>query len=133
MTFRKVSTAFAFAVSLLSTVLHGDLEAAGWMIDHDHGHSHHDDTHSDEVPNANGEHDPVIARSQADEDRILVPSFLENEAAFSPAQGEWSNTPFRLRTVEYLSGRSRLGSAFPTNWQFKWRCAAESTAPPTLS
>jgi hypothetical protein len=132
MFFRRVITVFTFAVSFLSAVLHSDLEAAGWMIDHDHGHSHHDDANSDKSPFDVDEHESIVARQLSEQGRIFGPLLLILAVVSLLSLFEWFRN-VKPQRIDCLADPRRSDHALPVNWQFVCRCAPDSTAPPALS
>lgn len=130
---RPIILALSFAVILLSTVLHSDLEAAGWMIDHDHGHSHHDTTQNDDYPFVDGEHELVVARQMDEAGRITIP--ILPVLAVIPLFGlfVWCSIRFKKQVDDYKPRPHKTENAHLNIWQFVWRCAPDSTAPPALS
>ncbi|MCZ6675410.1 MAG: hypothetical protein O7C75_20980 [Verrucomicrobia bacterium] len=130
---RPIIIALSFAVILLSAVLHSDFEAAGWMIDHEHGHSHHENTQTDDYPFVDGEHEPVVARQLDEAGLISIPILLV--LAVIPLLGlfEWCSIKFRKQVFKYRPRPHKAENAYLKIWQFVRRCAPESTAPPALN
>lgn len=132
MFFRPIIIALSFAVILLSAVLHSDFEAAGWMIDHEHGHSHHDNTQTDDYPFVDGEHEPVVARQLNAASLISIPILV---LAVIPLFGlfKWFSIEFRKQVFEFRPRAHKAENAYLKICQFVRRCAPESRAPPALN
>jgi hypothetical protein len=138
MSFRRTLIALLLAVTWCSAALHSDLEAVGLMLDHAHHHVETDHEHADHdhgatsLPVGSDSHDPVWAS------HILKDSL----AAMA--------TPVLLAALcvlavwiigRHLLALTRAPESVPrrrppdqsTVWQFVWRCAPDSAAPPALS
>ena len=133
MSFRRISIASMFAVIWFSAVLHCDLEAMGWMFEHEHSHVHADDTESNHSPLSDGQHEPICHWDLALDGRVVLPALLM--LIVIPLIGllTWINLRLRLRIAECRFILQRCEDVFSNSWQFIWRCASESTAPPVLS
>jgi hypothetical protein len=134
MPLRRVLIACLLAVSWFSAALHSELEAVGWMFDHDHGHTHADAGTADQAPTGEDEHDSVFARVMAQVARVLAaPAAVILAAVCVLGVFAWLGFPLRLRTADSWMIPRRCEDVFPTSWQFVWRCAPESAAPQVLS
>jgi len=124
--------AILLAVAWCSAALHVELEAAGLMLDHEHGaHDTHNDHH--ESGAAEADHEPLFARDafKAGEIRMgatgvlwfaLLSLFAFRGFGFQPRWRESEADPCWREREPPLA---RV-------WQFVWRCAPVSTAPPAL-
>lgn len=136
----KSILAVVSAVLLCSSVWHADLEAAGWMFEHEHHSTDHHhgsqssgtDAHDHSVPLTGEDHDPVWMRSVVEGGAVEVALF-SGDSILAGWIGLW--------LVLSLSARSCAGEAVPRSpprclekrWRFIWRCVADANAPPTLS
>lgn len=124
--------ALLLAATWCATAWHGDLEAVGLMIDREH-HAH-DDHDTDHAPAGvpHDDHEQVFARDVAkDQIRIggvAVVWFVLLGLAV------WLAATLRptLVTLKTLRERRETDPPFAQVWQFMWRCAPESAAPPAL-
>lgn len=129
--FRRTILALLCALGWLSGVLHEKMEAADWMMDHHHhSASHHE--HESDVPashdssDTDAGHAPVWARDGA---RVNVSAIV---GLFIGLLATLFFLPKYL-LVRLASTWCRLRPAEPSFgvvWQFVWRCAAPSAAPP---
>ncbi len=139
----------AFLAILLATlwcsmVWHADLEALGWMVDHDHRHHHHHGAvhHSAEehqapqgVPGTvDDHHDPVYARDVTETGQLRLGAtgvlwffLLGGLGALALSFSGVANERDRIRGV------GQTGPPYAKVWQFLRRCASEAAAPPALS
>jgi hypothetical protein len=133
MSYRRVIMLSLLTMIWFSGVLHCDLEAIGLMLEHEHGHVHVGGTEADHPPLSDGEHESVCNWDLAQDGRIALSALWA--LIFIPLIGllTWTDFRLRLRVAECRFILERCKNLFPKSWQFVWRCALESTAPPVLS
>jgi hypothetical protein len=118
-----------------SAILHANLEAVGWMVEHAHwhGHSHHpaEPTESSSPTGGGEEHETLVARGPNDHQTIHVPATGYGPGP-EPVEGF---APTRWRhpapATEPPLGRPP-DPGLRTEWCFLWRCAPDAVAPPVV-
>lgn len=116
-----------------SAVTHVELEAIGWILDHAHHHPHTGE-HAHDVPGSIGDHhEQVFARDTAKDAQMRVAvsgvlwfSLVGLLAVLGVAARH------RAADDEAIAVRRRGDLPLAQVWQFMWRCAPESLAPPAL-
>jgi hypothetical protein len=124
-----------FAILLVGTwcsaVWHCDLEAIGLMLDHEHHapgehHDHHDPVDPRE------DHTEIFAREVAkDQNRVGTVGGIWI-AVLSFAVWLMAYRRPSLAALKPMRRRRETDPPFAQVWQFMWRCAPESAAPPAL-
>ncbi len=137
MSLPRAMLSLTLALCWCAAALHGDLEAAGLMFDHDHHHASAPHDHADHTHDApestlgTGEHDPLWARHGL---RDAVISFgapmLLGVICFVALLGTQADAS-RLHTL-HTAVRQRPPDEAVT-WQFVQRCAPRAAAPPVVS
>ncbi len=131
----RVILALVLVATWITTVFHVGLEANGWLPEHEHraAHAHHD---GDDVPHhdqtaGDTEHEPVLARSSVQEGRLTAWLWL----LCVPVVGLLMrfSLSLRPRVVEVRPPPGWREALAISSWQFVWRCASFTTAPPALS
>lgn len=129
----RAATAFLLALLWCAQVLHGQLESAGLMFDHEHVADHVHEDGSSHGGQVEAEHEPVFAREASRELQIsdgtqgvlgLLTFGLWAALLVAPRRGE--------SVARELSLRRRREPHWSGVWQFVWRCAPDSAAPPVL-
>jgi hypothetical protein len=138
MSFRRALIALLLAVTWCSAALHSDLEAVGWMLDHAHHHVETDHAHADHAHGTSSEpagadsHDPVWASHILKDSLASManPVLLATLCVLTA----WTIALnlFALKRAPEPVPRRRPPEQ-STVWQFVWRCAPDSAAPPALS
>ena len=121
------------AVTWFTAVWHVNLEAVGMLLKHE---PHAPDNHSTHhIPGTvDDHHEPVFARDATKEGEILI------EALILPC---WPTAGIFQAGRDANLSQVPLGESVPIErradrlivqvWQFMWRCAPESAAPPVLT
>lgn len=123
--------AVLLAVTWCSAAWHVDLEAAGLMLAHEHhAHGDHDSDHAQ--AGAHDDHEDVFARDVAKGQVRVTPGaagwiLLLSMAAWLTAQ--WRPS---IELQEPPGPGTNADPPLARMWQFAWRCAPESAAPPAL-
>lgn len=134
-----ISRRFTFMLALTLAwgwgAWHEDLEAAGWMLEHQHlHHSHHETAErgAHEHPPGAEEHSPFWARDVVNDSRLLPLVLLLFVALALPGLRSLvlnaATAEARIRT-----DRKRRSRASDPPWHFVRRCAPDVAAPPALS
>lgn len=130
----RVILALVLVATWIATVLHVGLEANGWILEHEHRAAHTQSDggvpHHDEAAGAT-EHEPVFALSNPHEGRLTAWLWL----LCVPVIGllTWLGLSLRPRVVEIRPPPRWREALAISSWQFVWRCASFTTAPPALS
>lgn len=130
-----------FSVVLLcSSVWHADLEAVGWMFEHEHHTADHHhgsesngtDAHDHSVPLTGDDHDPIWMRSVVEGGAVAV-ALISVDSSLSDWMGLWLvlSLPARFCAGGLVPRPSLRG--LEKRWRFLWRCVADATAPPALN
>lgn len=136
MSLRRAMLAMILALAWCGTALHQDLEATGWMLEHDHHlPAHHQAEAPSSLPQSlptNGDHEPVWARGQIQDGRIAV-----------VVQGVLAVVVLFLLTLPGVRLLRLLTEGLPVLsggpppldpvWSFVRRCAPDVAAPPALN
>jgi hypothetical protein len=129
----RAPLALLLAVTWCSAALHSGLEAAGMVPEHEH-HTQAAHPAAGAPGVADSEHEPVLVRN-----------FIKDSVA-RPAVGgvlwfafvglaAFAGLPLRRQATAATAWRVRRRSEPPLHktWQFAWRCAPESAAPPAFA
>jgi hypothetical protein len=122
--------AILLALTWCSAAWHVDLEAIGVMFDHRHYGEHHDHDHGSE--RIVDHHDPVFARNISKDGEV---SSAMSSGVWFALVGSlifWAGTLGLRRDSEAIPFRRRTPPLIQM-WQFAWRCAPDSAAPPVLA
>ena len=112
---------------------HVEFEALGWVLDHAHHHPHTGE-HAHDAPGSIGDHhEQVFARDAAKDTQVRVAvsgvlwfSLLGILAVLGVVACR------RAAADEAIPICRRGDPPLAQAWQFMWRCASESAAPPAL-
>jgi hypothetical protein len=138
MSFRRAMIALLLAVTWCSAAWHSDLEALGLMLDHAH---HHVETHH---AHADHQHDAPLTEAGADSHEPVWASHILKDslaAMVSPVLLAALCVLTVWAFARHFFALTRAPEPVPrrrppdesTVWQFVWRCAPDSAAPPALS
>lgn len=130
----RVILALVLVGTWIATMLHVGLEANGLIPDHEHRVSHeHTSTGehtSHEESDTVGDHDPIIARSVLKDGRLSF--WLLVASAPLVCILVWLGLNLPIRVVKVRKPPRPRGILNLSSWQFMWRCASFTTAPPLV-
>lgn len=138
MSLGRTITALMLAVAWCSAAFHCDLESAGLMYDHVHYHGDADHAHGghqhEEPSETTGieSHDPLWARHVLKDSLAAMATLIVLAALVVLAVWAMGLYVFALARAHESVPRRRPPDQ-STVWQFVWRCAPDSAAPPALS
>lgn len=129
----RVLLALLLAATWCSAAWHVELEAIGLVLIHEHrahgGHEHHD--HPAAVED---HHEPVFARNLTKDAQFRIGATGVLTFAFVAGISGLNTVSYPLFAPTALPfGASPSDPPWAQVWQFVWRCAPDSAAPPALS
>jgi hypothetical protein len=130
----RVLLALLLAATWCSAAWHVELEAIGLVLNHEHrahgGHEHHDHPAALE-----DHHEPVFARNLTKDAqfRIGVTS-AHSSTLLTGISGSNTDSARRASLADGAAppGANPADPPWAQVWQFVWRCAPDSAAPPAL-
>lgn len=129
----RVLLALLLALTWCSAAWHVELEAIGLVLNHEH-QAHGDHEHHHHPAALDDHHEPLFARNLTKDVQFRVSaSGLLANVNFASIRG-FSTVPCPLfaDTTGSLGGNPS-DPPWAHVWQFVWRCAPDSAAPPALS